>query len=76
MNLALIHDRLHIKTFWEKKINSECQFAENEEQRMNKSALNKLRGEWLVRLENRNKNLKLLNDSYVKKVKTEETEQT
>lgn len=41
MNLALIHDRLHIKSFWEKRINADCQYAENEEQRMNKSALKK-----------------------------------
>ncbi|CAB1428894.1 unnamed protein product [Pleuronectes platessa] len=73
MSAALIHDRLHIKTFWEKKINSESQFVDNEEQRMNKSALNKLRGEWLVRLDSRNKHLQLLNDSYVRKVKTEQT---
>uniref|UniRef100_A0A3P8VKY7 Uncharacterized protein n=1 Tax=Cynoglossus semilaevis TaxID=244447 RepID=A0A3P8VKY7_CYNSE len=59
MNLALIHDRLHIKTFWEKRINAEGQYAETEEQRRNKSAL-QLRGEWLVRLENRNKHLKNL----------------
>ncbi|XP_040897632.1 protein FAM240B [Toxotes jaculatrix] len=71
MNLALIHDRLHIKTFWEKRINTECQHAESEEQRMKKSALKKLRGEWLVRLENRTKHLKNLNDNYVRKVKME-----
>lgn len=41
MNLALIHDRLHIKTFWEKRINAEGQYAETEEQRRNKSALQK-----------------------------------
>uniref|UniRef100_A0A3Q3DZ51 Family with sequence similarity 240 member A n=1 Tax=Labrus bergylta TaxID=56723 RepID=A0A3Q3DZ51_9LABR len=57
MNLALIHDRNHIKTFWEKRIDSECQHVESEGQRRNKSAL-KLRGEWLVRLENRTKHLK------------------
>ncbi|XP_018519790.1 protein FAM240B [Lates calcarifer] len=72
MNLALIHDRLHIKSFWEKRINADCQYAENEEQRMNKSALKKLRGEWLVRLENRTKHLKNLNDNYVRKVNMDE----
>ncbi|XP_058491215.1 protein FAM240B [Solea solea] len=72
MNLALIHDRLHIKTFWEKKIHCEGQDAENEEQRRNKSALKKLRDEWLVRLENRNKHLQKLNDNFIRKVKTEE----
>ncbi|XP_070690605.1 protein FAM240B [Pempheris klunzingeri] len=71
MNLALIHDRLHIKTFWEKRINSDCQYAESEEQRMKSSKLRKLRGEWLVRLENRTKHLKSLKDNYVRKVKVE-----
>ncbi|XP_026198280.1 protein FAM240C isoform X2 [Anabas testudineus] len=74
MNLALIHDRLHIKSFWEKKIDTECQHVQSEEQRRNKSALKKLRGEWLVRLENRNKHLKKLNDSF--KGKGKEPDQT
>uniref|UniRef100_A0A8P4KCW6 Uncharacterized protein n=3 Tax=Dicentrarchus labrax TaxID=13489 RepID=A0A8P4KCW6_DICLA len=39
MNVALIHDRLHIKTFWEKRINNDCEHAESEEQRKEKSAL-------------------------------------
>ncbi|XP_038559318.1 protein FAM240B [Micropterus salmoides] len=73
MNLALIHDRMHIKNFWEKKINNDCQYAESEEQRMNKSALNKLRQEWMVRLENRTKHLKSLNDNYVRKIKMEKS---
>ncbi|KAF1388992.1 hypothetical protein PFLUV_G00068800 [Perca fluviatilis] len=72
MNLALVHDRLHIKTFWEKKINTECQHVESEEQRKNKSALEKLRAEWLVRLENRTKHLKNL-DKYARKVKVEKS---
>uniref|UniRef100_A0A3Q1EXX4 Family with sequence similarity 240 member A n=1 Tax=Acanthochromis polyacanthus TaxID=80966 RepID=A0A3Q1EXX4_9TELE len=60
MNLALIHDRLHIKTFWEKRIDTQSRHEDSEEQRMNQSALN-LRGEWLVRLESRTKHLKNLN---------------
>ncbi|KAK2838202.1 hypothetical protein Q5P01_015414 [Channa striata] len=72
MNLALIHDRLQIKTFWEKKIDTECRDVENEEQRRKRSALKKLRGEWLVRLENRNKHLKNLNENLVVKVKQPE----
>ncbi|XP_030579530.1 protein FAM240C [Archocentrus centrarchus] len=71
MNLALVHDRELIKTFWEKRIETQTQQVENEEQRMNKSALNKLRGEWLVRLENRTKHLKNLNDNYMRKMKME-----
>ncbi|KAM7391000.1 hypothetical protein PAMP_021718 [Pampus punctatissimus] len=42
MNVALIHDRLHIKTFWEERINAQSQHADSEEQRMNSSALKKL----------------------------------
>ncbi|XP_026177812.1 protein FAM240B [Mastacembelus armatus] len=72
MNLALIHDRLHITTFWEKRISAECQQAESEEHRMNRSALKKLRAEWLVRLENRNKHLKSLNENFVRMVKQAE----
>lgn len=33
----------------------------------------RLRAQWRVRLENRTKHLKNLNDSYVRKVKTEKT---
>ncbi|XP_070411701.1 protein FAM240B isoform X1 [Nothobranchius furzeri] len=73
MNLALIHDRLHIKTFWEKRINADNQHAESEEKRMNQSALHKLREEWLVRLENRTKHLKNLNDNLIRKVKMEKS---
>ncbi|XP_072242983.1 protein FAM240B [Leuresthes tenuis] len=73
MNLALVHDRLQIKSFWEERINTECQHVESEEQRRNKSSLKKLREEWLVRLEKRNKNLKNLNDSYIRKAKAEKS---
>ncbi|XP_023199895.1 protein FAM240A [Xiphophorus maculatus] len=73
MNLALIHDRLYIKSFWENRISADNQHAESEENRMNKSALKKLRGEWVVRLENRNKHLKKLNDGFVRKAKTEKS---
>nr|XP_046242504.1 protein FAM240B [Scatophagus argus]XP_046242505.1 protein FAM240B [Scatophagus argus] len=73
MNLALIHDRLHIKTFWEKKISWQSEQAESEEQRMKRSALRKLRAEWLVRLENRTKHLKNFSDSYMRKTKTEKS---
>uniref|UniRef100_A0A3Q3XFA4 Uncharacterized protein n=1 Tax=Mola mola TaxID=94237 RepID=A0A3Q3XFA4_MOLML len=59
MNVALIHDRLHIQTFWETRISDQCRHAESEEHRMEGSAL-RLRAEWLVRLENRNKHLKSL----------------
>ncbi|KAM9333179.1 protein FAM240C [Pholidichthys leucotaenia] len=73
MNLALIHDRPHIQSFWEKRISADVQHAENEEQRRNRSALTKLREGWIVRLENRNKHLKNLNENFVRKVKTEQS---
>ncbi|XP_051806573.1 protein FAM240C [Acanthochromis polyacanthus] len=74
MNLALIHDRLHIKTFWEKRIDTQSRHEDSEEQRMNQSALNKsAAGEWLVRLESRTKHLKNLNDNFMRKVKTEKS---
>ncbi|XP_068460419.1 protein FAM240B [Clinocottus analis] len=63
MSSAKIHDRLHISSFWEQKISSEVQHADSEEQRKRKSALEKLRGEWSVRLDNRSKHLNKLNDS-------------
>ncbi|XP_074495723.1 protein FAM240B [Sebastes fasciatus] len=72
MNLAKIHDGENIKTFWEKRINGDCQHAEIEEKRKNKSALQKLRDEWLVRLEIRTKHLKKLTDN-VKKAKVEQS---
>ncbi|RVE67805.1 hypothetical protein OJAV_G00085500 [Oryzias javanicus] len=73
MNLALVHDRQHIKSFWESKINSECRDVEKEQQRMNKSALRKLRQEWLVRLESRTKHLKNLNENFLTRMTTEKT---
>ncbi|KAM9858549.1 protein FAM240A [Aulostomus maculatus] len=73
MSLALIHDRQHIKKFWENRINAHCHHAESEEQRVNSSALNKLREEWLVRLESQTKHLKNLKDNYILKAKTEKS---
>ncbi|XP_075938624.1 protein FAM240B [Anarhichas minor] len=75
MNVAKIHDGLHIKTFWEKKINRGSQHAESEEKRKNTSALKKLRDEWTIRLDNRTKHLKKLDDN-VRKVQVESADQT
>ncbi|KAF7655496.1 hypothetical protein LDENG_00055250 [Lucifuga dentata] len=69
MNLALIHDKLFIKTFWEKRIDSHCQQELSEEQRISRSALQRLREEWSERLETRNKHLKSFNDNYINKAK-------
>ncbi|TRY96778.1 hypothetical protein DNTS_014499 [Danionella cerebrum] len=58
MSSALIHDKLFIKSFWEQKIHNHHHMRETEDKRMRSSKLNKLRGEWLVRLETRTKHLK------------------
>ncbi|KAM3867610.1 protein FAM240C [Diretmus argenteus] len=76
MNVALIHDKLFIKTFWEKKIGNHDQQLEGEEQRANRSALTKLRAEWLVRLENRTKHLKNFNNFISKDDVAQSADQT
>ncbi|XP_057688498.1 protein FAM240C-like [Corythoichthys intestinalis] len=63
MSVALIHDRQLIQNFWEKQIDRYQQNASGEERRINGSALHKLRSEWLVRLEKRNKHLKSLKEN-------------
>ncbi|XP_053727533.1 putative surface protein bspA-like [Synchiropus splendidus] len=67
MNVALIHDKLHIRSLWETKIHVERENVEKEEMRLKKSALCRLRAEWVVRLENRNKHLKKL-DTCIQRV--------
>ncbi|KAJ3603657.1 hypothetical protein NHX12_028401 [Muraenolepis orangiensis] len=78
MNIALIHDKDHIKNFWEKKIVADEVQSETEAMRKSKSSLRKLRCEWVVRLENRNKHLKSLSEEYSRKAKVSppEEEQT
>lgn len=39
MNLALLHDRRLVQTFWEEKISSRSRNEEDEEQRLERSAL-------------------------------------
>ncbi|XP_059358879.1 protein FAM240B [Carassius carassius] len=63
MSSALIHDKLFIKSFWEQKINNHNHMTETEEERMKRSALTKLRDEWLSRLELRTKHLKNFGDN-------------
>ncbi|XP_028314367.1 protein FAM240B [Gouania willdenowi] len=67
MNVAKIHDRLYIKTFWEKRIESQSEQKVNEDQRRSRSALSRLRSEWLVRLENRNSHMKNFNETFYRK---------
>ncbi|KAM6965720.1 protein FAM240B [Aplochiton taeniatus] len=69
MNAALIHDKMFIKNFWEGKIDRQSQKSVTEEMRMEKSALTKLRQEWVQRLEFRTKHLKKINDDFMRKVK-------
>ncbi|NXG16091.1 F240A protein, partial [Grallaria varia] len=47
------HDAEGLKNFWEKVIQEQTKQQEAEESRLSKSALNKLRHEWTVRLEGR-----------------------
>ncbi|KAG2466948.1 F240A protein, partial [Polypterus senegalus] len=58
----LIHDKQAIKSFWERKIESHTQLAKKEEVRVKKSALKKLRNEWVERLENRTRQLQNYNE--------------
>ncbi|NWI53294.1 F240B protein, partial [Calyptomena viridis] len=47
------HDAEGLKNFWEKVIQEQIKQQEAEESRLSKSALNKLRHEWTMRLERR-----------------------
>ncbi|NXJ65002.1 F240B protein, partial [Rostratula benghalensis] len=47
------HDAEMLKNFWEKVIQEQTMQREGEESRLSKSALNKLRHEWTLRLEGR-----------------------
>ncbi|XP_068032155.1 protein FAM240C-like isoform X1 [Anomalospiza imberbis] len=47
------HDAEELKKFWEKVIQEQTKQQEAEEFRLSKSALNKLRQEWTLRLEGR-----------------------
>ncbi|KAM6328919.1 LOW QUALITY PROTEIN: protein FAM240B-like [Alca torda] len=47
------HDAEGLKNFWEKVIQEQTKQRESEESRLSKSALNKLRHEWTMRLEDR-----------------------
>ncbi|NWS21241.1 F240A protein, partial [Pachyramphus minor] len=47
------HDAEGLKNFWEKVIQEQTKQQEAEESRLSKSALNKLRQEWALRLEKR-----------------------
>ncbi|XP_035236186.1 uncharacterized protein LOC135233536 [Anguilla rostrata] len=69
MNVALIHDKYAIKTFWERKIENHWQLTEGEQSRMKNSALSKLRGEWSKRLEIQTKHLKKAHEENMRKAR-------
>ncbi|NXC16209.1 F240B protein, partial [Corythaeola cristata] len=47
------HDAEGLKSFWEKVIQEQTKQRQGEESRLSRSALNKLRHEWTLRLEGR-----------------------
>ncbi|XP_037588137.1 protein FAM240C [Cebus imitator] len=51
------YDAGGIKMFWEKKIEHHARHLQNEDMRVRRSALNKLRAGWAEQLEGRNKML-------------------
>ncbi|XP_063068617.1 protein FAM240C-like [Engraulis encrasicolus] len=70
MNLARIHDKHKLRKFWEEKIESHSQMMGHEEVRKKRSALSKLRDEWVERLKVRNQHLELLDEERVKKAQS------
>ncbi|KAL2087703.1 hypothetical protein ACEWY4_016531 [Coilia grayii] len=66
MNLARIHDKHKLRNFWEQKIESHSQMMGHEERRMKRSALSKLRDEWVERLKVRNQHLEILYEERVR----------
>ncbi|XP_047626483.1 protein FAM240C [Phacochoerus africanus] len=51
------YDANVLKTFWEKKIELHTKQLQDEDQRVRRSALDRLRGEWARKLERRNQML-------------------
>ncbi|XP_035248087.1 protein FAM240C-like [Anguilla anguilla] len=64
MSLARIHDKYRLRKFWEQKIANHGQMVGNEEIRMKRSALSKLREEWIQRLEIQTRHLKAINEEH------------
>ncbi|XP_041936990.1 protein FAM240C-like [Alosa sapidissima] len=65
MNLARIHDKHKLKNFWEQKIENHSQMMGDEDLRMKRSALSKLREEWFQRLKIRNQHLEVVHEERV-----------
>ncbi|XP_077593571.1 uncharacterized protein LOC144210670 [Stigmatopora nigra] len=54
MNVARLHDKQKLRFFWEQRIKKHSQQMVDEESRRKCSALTRLRGQWLVKLDQRN----------------------
>ncbi|KAG9263035.1 protein FAM240B-like [Astyanax mexicanus] len=68
MSLARIHDKHKLRKFWEQKIERHSQMEGIEEFRMKRSALSRLRGEWLQRLQSRNQQVnEIIREERIKK---------
>nr|XP_014347428.1 PREDICTED: uncharacterized protein LOC106704593 isoform X2 [Latimeria chalumnae] len=63
---VLVHDACGLKNFWEKKIEKQTQRLQNEDNRLKKSALMKLRKEWNERLEGRARMLENFNEDLMR----------
>ncbi|XP_069025023.1 protein FAM240B-like [Embiotoca jacksoni] len=55
MNAARIHDKHKLRSFWEQKIVEQGEQMDEEETRRRSSALGRLRQQWVVRLDQRNR---------------------
>ncbi|CAJ1071086.1 uncharacterized protein LOC117270160 isoform X1 [Xyrichtys novacula] len=58
MNVARIHDKQKLRSFWEQRIVQHTESMDEEENRMRSSSLSRLREQWLVRLDQRNQHQK------------------
>ncbi|CAB1457506.1 unnamed protein product [Pleuronectes platessa] len=55
MNTARIHDKQKLKSYWEQRIVQHSEHMGEEENRVGSSALARLREQWVVRLDQRNR---------------------
>ncbi|KAM4719174.1 uncharacterized protein FYW61_015020 [Anableps anableps] len=55
MSVARIHDKQKLRWFWEQRIVQHSEQMDKEEKRMRSSALSRLREQWLLRLNQRNR---------------------
>ncbi|KAG7498185.1 hypothetical protein JOB18_000725 [Solea senegalensis] len=55
MNAARIHDKQKLKSFWEKRIVQHTEHMDDDEKLRGRSALSRLREQWTIRLDQRNR---------------------